>query len=169
MARIAFVLGEGFEDSEFRRPYDRLAAAGHQVDVLGSKAGTKVKGKNRKEEVAIDAAAGTADPASYQALVIPGGHSPDHLRTDKSVVKFVGDMVRGNKVIAAVCHGPRLLIDAGAVKGRTMTSWHSVKPDLVNAGAKWVDQEVAVDDHLITSRKPGDLPAFIAAIEDQLK
>ncbi len=168
MAHIAFVLGDDFEDSEFRKPYDTLKAAGHRVDVLGVKAGAKVKGKKGKEEVAIEAAAQDADPAAYDALVIPGGYSPDHLRNEKPVVDFVGAMVKGGKVIAAVCHGPQLLIEAGAVKGKTLTSWPSVKTDLKNAGANWVDQEVAVDGKLITSRKPDDLPAFTAAITKQL-
>jgi protease I len=169
VAHIAFVLGEDFEDSEFRKPYDGLKAAGHQIDVLGAKAGTKVKGKKGKEEVAIEAAAADADPTEYDAVVIPGGYSPDHLRTERPVVDFVGAMVKGDKVVAAVCHGPQLLIEAGAVEGKTLTSWPSVKTDLTNAGATWVDREVAVDGKLITSRKPDDLPAFTEAIARQLR
>ncbi|MEO8703597.1 MAG: type 1 glutamine amidotransferase domain-containing protein [Kofleriaceae bacterium] len=169
MARIAFVLGEDFEDSEFRKPYDSLEQAGHQIDVLGAKAGTKLAGKKGKETVEVERAAGDADPAKYDALVIPGGYSPDHLRTDPGVVRFVEEMVKGNKIIAAVCHGPQLLIEAGAVDGKTVTSWPSVRTDLENAGATWVDEEVHVDGRLITSRKPDDLPAFTAAIQAQLK
>jgi protease I len=168
MARIAFVLGEDFEDSEFRKPYDTLREAGHQVEVLGAKGGTTVKGKKGKEEVTIEAAVSERDPASYDALVIPGGYSPDHLRMDPQVVKFTGAMVRAGKLIAAVCHGPQLLIEADAVEDKTMTSWPSVHTDLVNAGAKWVDKEVVIDGRLITSRKPDDLPAFSKAIIDQL-
>jgi protease I len=168
MARIAFVLGEDFEDSEFRKPYDTLKEAGHQVEVLGAKGGTTVKGKKGKEEVTIEAAVSERDPASYDALVIPGGYSPDHLRMDPAVVKFTGQMVRAGKLIAAVCHGPQLLIEADAVEDKTMTSWPSVHTDLVNAGARWVDKEVVIDGHLITSRKPDDLPAFSKAIIDQL-
>src|SRR6185312_2116327 len=166
--RIAFVLGEDFEDSEFRKPYDALREAGHQVEVLGAKAGTTMKGKKGKEEVQIEAAVSERDPASFDALVIPGGYSPDHLRMDPAVVKFAGQMVRAGKLIAAVCHGPQLLIEADAVEDKTMTSWPSVHTDLVNAGAKWVDKEVVVDGKLITSRKPDDLPAFSKAIIDQL-
>jgi len=168
MARIAFVLGEDFEDSEFRKPYDALKQAGHQIDVLGAKGTEKVKGKKGKEEVTLDGAVTDRDPASYDALVIPGGYSPDHLRMDKDVVRFVGAIARADKLIAAVCHGPQLLIEADAVEDRTMTSWPSVHTDLVNAGAKWVDKEVVIDGHLITSRKPDDLPAFSKAIIDQL-
>jgi protease I len=168
MARIAFVLGEDFEDSEFRKPYDALKEAGHQVEVLGAKAGTTLKGKKGDEHVTTDAAVSERDPASYDALVIPGGYSPDHLRMDPAVVKFTGQMVRQGKLIAAVCHGPQLLIEADAVEDKTMTSWPSVHTDLVNAGAKWVDKEVVIDGRLITSRKPDDLPAFSKAILDQL-
>jgi protease I len=168
MARIALVLGQDFEDSEFRIPYDGLTQTGHQIEIIGVKAGAKVKGKQGKEEVAIERAAAEADPAKYDALVIPGGYSPDHLRTDPSVVRFVDAMVKSGKLIAAVCHGPSLLIDADAVKGKTVTSWPSIRKDLSNAGARVVDEEVAVDGKLITSRKPADLPAFTAAINQRL-
>ncbi|MBS1120550.1 MAG: intracellular protease, PfpI family [Deltaproteobacteria bacterium] len=168
MARIAFVLAEGFEDSEFRRPYDRLTAAGHQIDIVGIKAGSQVKGKHGREVVAIGKAAAEADPAAYAALVIPGGDSPDHLRGDRSVVRFVETMVRSGKLVAAICHGPQLLIEAGAVDGKTLTSWPSARTELEHAGAHWVDQQVVVDDKLITSRKPADLAAFTDAIEQRL-
>ncbi|CAN5503193.1 type 1 glutamine amidotransferase domain-containing protein [soil metagenome] len=163
MARIALVLAEDFEDSEFRKPYDALRAAGHTVDVIGAKQGS-VTGKNGTEKVKIELTVADVAPADYQALVIPGGYSPDHLRIDKPIVEFVQAMVGAGKLIAAVCHGPQLLIEADAVKGKQLTSWPSVKKDLENAGAKWVDQEVVVDHMLITSRKPADLPAFSAAI-----
>lgn len=168
MARIAFVLGDDFEDSEFQQPFDELRAAGHEIEVLGMKAGANVKGKKKGTEVTIEAAAGDKDPSTYDAVVIPGGYSPDHLRTDKGVVKFVAGAVRAQKVIAAVCHGPQLLIEADAVEDKQLTSWPSVRTDLLNAGAKWVDREVVIDGKLITSRKPEDLPAFIGAIRDAL-
>ena len=157
MAHIAFVLGEDFEDSEFRKPYDALREAGHRVEILGAKQGVSVTGKKGHEKVNIEGAAGDADAADFDALVIPGGYSPDHLRMEPDVVDFVRDMVAGKKLIAAVCHGPQLLIEADAVKGKQLTSFLSVKKDLVNAGAKWVDQEVVIDGMLITSRKPEDL------------
>jgi protease I len=168
MARIAFVLGEDFEDSEFRIPYDSLREAGHQIEVLGPTAGETVKGKRGNEQVRIEAACADRNPDDYDALVIPGGYSPDHLRVDREVVRFVHKMVHSDKLIAAVCHGPQLLIEADAVEGKTVTSWPSVHTDLVNAGARWVDREVVVDDRLITSRKPDDLPAFSAAIRERL-
>lgn len=168
MARIAFVLGDDFEDSEFAQPYKELRAAGHDVEVLGAKAGAVVKGKRGNEEFTIEADTQGKDAATYDALVIPGGYSPDHLRMDKDVVRFVGAMVRADKVIAAVCHGPQLLIEADAVEDKQLTSWPSVRTDLLNAGAKWVDREVVVDGKLITSRKPDDLPAFTQAIREAL-
>ena len=151
MANIAFVLGEDFEDSEFRKPYDGLRENGHSIDIIGAKAGVTMKGKKGKEEVKIEKAASDVDPASYDALVIPGGYSPDHLRTDAPVVELTQTMFRAGKVIAAVCHGPQLLIEADTVKGRVVTSWPSIRKDLENAGATWVDEEVHVDGKLITS------------------
>jgi protease I len=168
MARIAFVLADDFEDSEFRKPYDALRAAGHQIEILGVEAGKTVAGKQQKEHVKIEAAASARDPNDFEALVIPGGYSPDHLRTNADVVQFVSAMVKRGKLIAAVCHGPQLLIEADAVSGKQMTSWPSVKKDLENAGATWVDREVVTDGNLITSRKPDDLPAFSKAIDKAL-
>ncbi len=168
MARIAFVLGSDFEDSEFRKPYDALRGAGHEIEILGVKAGETVKGKKGEEQVKIEAAAKDRETSQFDALVIPGGYSPDHLRMDSDVVRFVQSMVHADKLIAAVCHGPQLLIEADAVEDRTMTSWPSVHTDLVNAGARWVDREVVVDGKLITSRKPDDLPAFSQAILQRL-
>ncbi len=168
MAKIAIVLGDDFEDSEFRQPYEALRAAGHEIEVLGATAGEVVKGKQGEQSIRIEAAAADEDPASYDALVIPGGYSPDHLRTDKDVVGFVTQMVKRGKLIAAVCHGPQLLIEANAVDGKHVTSWPSVRKDLENAGAHWSDQAVVTDGKLITSRKPADLTAFSAAINDAL-
>ena len=168
MARIAFVLGEDFEDSEFRKPYDALRSAGHDLTIVGAKAGEVVHGKQGREEVEIEAGAAASDPRSFDALVIPGGYSPDHLRTDAQVVRFVQGFVRDDKLVAAVCHGPQLLIEADAVEGKTLTSWPSVHTDLVNAGARWIDREVVTDGNLITSRKPADLDAFSRAILERL-
>lgn len=168
MAHIAFVLADDFEDSEFRKPYDALREAGHEVEILGAKQGVTVTGKKGQEKVKIEGAAADADAADFDALVIPGGYSPDHLRTDAAVVEFVRNMVEGKKLVAAVCHGPQLLIEADAVKGKQLTSFASVKKDLENAGADWVDREVVVDGMLITSRKPEDLPAFSKAINKAL-
>lgn len=162
------IVGPGFEDAEFRQPYDELRKAGHAVTVLGTSKGEAVEGKQGEERTEIEARAGDCNPDDFDALVIPGGHGPDRIRTDEGVVSFVKKFVRSNKPIAAVCHGPQLLIEADAVRGKKMTSYPSVKTDLVNAGANWVDEEVVEDGQLITSRKPDDLEAFSRAILSRL-
>lgn len=168
MAKIAMVIGPEFEDSEFRGPYDALRDGGHTVTLVGVRAGETVKGKKGKESAEIEVAASEVNARSFDAMVIPGGASPDHLRTEKGVVQFVRGFVETGGPIAAVCHGPQLLIEADAVAGKTMTSWPSVRKDLENAGATWVDREVVVDGNLITSRKPDDLPAFSKALLEML-
>lgn len=160
MAKIAMMVGPEFEDSEFRVPYDRLTGARHDVTVLGTTAGETLKGKKGREEARIDAAVKDRSPTEFDLLVIPGGHSPDHLRIDHDVVSFVREFANSGKPVAAVCHGPQLLIEAGLVAGRNVTSWPSVRKDLENAGANWVDKEVVRDGTFITSRKPEDLEAF---------
>lgn len=160
MASVAMILGPEFEDSEFRVPYDRLKEAGHDVTIIGPRAGETVEGKRGNVKARVDASPGDHAPSEFDALVIPGGHSPDNLRTIDSVVSFVREFANSGKPVAAVCHGPQLLIEAGVVRGRTMTSWPSVKLDLQNAGADWVDREVVHDGSFITSRKPDDLEAF---------
>ncbi len=168
MARIAIPLASDFEDSEFTVPFEDLKKHGHEVTVFGSKAGEQVQGKRGKSNAQIEATARELDPAEFDAIVIPGGYSPDHLRLDKDVVDFVRAFAQTGKLIAAVCHGPQLLIEAETVRGRTLTSWPSVRKDLENAGAKWVDREVVEDGNFVTSRKPDDLKAFAAAIERHL-
>lgn len=164
MARIAMIVGPGYEDSEVRVPYDRLREAGHEVLVLGSEPGRTVEGKRGEDRVEIEASPKDHDPAAFDALVIPGGHAPDKLRMDGDVVRFVRDFAATGKPLAAICHGPQLLIEAEVVKGRTMTSYPSVSKDLQNAGAEWVDREVVEDGPFITSRKPDDLDAFTRAL-----
>lgn len=166
MARIAFVVGAEFEDVELTDPFHALRDA-HEIDLVGATT-DDVVGK-RGTLARIDRAAADTDPAAYDALVIPGGHSPDHLRTNEDVVRFVTHFRDHDKTIAAVCHAPSLLIEADAVAGRTLTSWPSIRTDLRNAGANVVDQEVVVDGNLITSRNPDDLPAFGAAILSALE
>lgn len=164
MSKIAILVDEMFEDSEFRVPYDRLRSAGHQVDIVGRKPGERVAGKQHKETATIEHAVAKVSPQDYDALVIPGGYSPDHLRTDPDAVRFTRMMALANKPVAAVCHAPSLLIEADLAFGRQVTSWPSIKTDLINAGARWVDREVVIDGNIITSRKPDDLPAFSDAI-----
>lgn len=162
--RIACILDDGFEDSEFRIPYDRLRAAGHEVEVIGKKKGATITGKNGKEKVKVERSIDEADADDYAALLIPGGYSPDHLRIDERFVDFVRAFDEEEKLIAAVCHGPQLLITADLVRGRTMTAWPTIQVDLKYAGAQVVDREVVVEGNLITSRKPEDLEAFSRAI-----
>lgn len=164
MATVAFVLADAFEDSEFRVPYDAILDAGHQVTVIGTEAGTEVKGKQGEETFTPEVTPDQVSSDEFDALVIPGGYSPDKLRTSEGVVKFVRGFVDADKPVAAICHAGSLLVEADAVRGRTVTSWPSVRTDLVNAGAKWVDEEVVEDGNLITSRKPDDLDAFTSAI-----
>jgi protease I len=168
MARIAIVLGPDFEDSEFDVPRNRLDAHGHDVVVVGSSQWTKLTGKKGEVSATVDVSVGVVDADEFDAVVIPGGYSPDHLRTDEAIVRFVRDMATKGAPVAAVCHAGSLLIEADLVEGRTVTSWPSIRTDLVNAGAAWVDEEVVVDGNLITSRKPDDLPAFVEAIEGAL-
>ena len=164
MARIAIPIGDDFEDSELTVPRELLRDAGHEIVTVGVEAGRTVAGKRGREHVLVDARAADCDPAAFDAVVIPGGYSPDHLRTDAGVVTFLRSFGATGRTIDAVCHGPQLLIEADLVRGRTVTSWPSVRKDLVNAGAAWVDRPVVEDANLITSRKPEDLEAFCAAI-----
>jgi protease I len=157
--KIACVLAEGFEDSEFRKPYDAFRDAGHQVVVIGMKKGDKIEGKKGKESTKADLGIDDARPDDFDALFIPGGHSPDMLRGDERFVEFTRAFA--DKPILAICHGPQLLMTAELVDGRRLTAWKTVQNDLANTGAEVVDQEVVVDDNLVTSRKPEDIPAFI--------
>ena len=165
--KIAILATDGFEEDELLKPLHALEAAGAQVDVV-SPSGGWIKGWKHTdwgEEVAVDVELRKARPDDYDGLVLPGGvMNPDKLRQTPEAVSFVRHFVENKKPIGAICHGPWTLIEAGAVRGKTMTSWPSLKTDLGNAGARWVDQEVVEDDGLVTSRKPDDLPAFNAKI-----
>jgi protease I len=168
MAKVAFVLENDFEDSEFRVPYDRISSAGHDITVIGTEKGKQVKGKKGKETFSIDATTEMVSPDEFDALVVPGGYSPDKLRTNESIVSLVEAIGRAGKPVAAICHAGSLLIEADLVDGLTVTSWPSIRRDLENAGADWVDREVVEDQNLITSRKPDDLDAFCDAILKRL-
>ena len=164
MARVAFIADSEFEDSELRIPWDRLREAGHEVVLIGLEKGKEIVGKKGTEKFTTDAAARDERAEDYDALVVPGGYSPDHLRTDIDMVRLVRSVFVQGKPVAAVCHGPWMLIEADALDVHNVTSWPSLKTDLINAGGRWVDREVVEDENIITSRNPGDLEAFSRAI-----
>ena len=168
MARIAFIVANDFEDSEFRVPYEQAKQAGHEPVIIGLEAGKQLKGKKGQEVITVERAVKDVQAKDFQALVVPGGYSPDHLRADTAMVGFVRDLFEADKPIAAICHGPWMLVEADIVEDRTVTSFKSIKTDLLNAGARWVDREVVEDGNLITSRKPDDLKAFCAALLRQV-
>lgn len=173
MARVAFILDEMFEDSEFQVPYDRVRDAGHEAVIVGLQAGKQVTGKNGAP-VTTERGIDQVRADEFDALVIPGGYSPDKIRTSAGMVALTRDIHQALKPVAAICHAGWMLAEADIVRGKTVTSYYSIKTDLKNAGANWVDQEVveAVSDsggNIITSRHPGDLPAFCDALLRQIK
>ncbi|HLW22928.1 MAG TPA: type 1 glutamine amidotransferase domain-containing protein [Steroidobacteraceae bacterium] len=161
--KVAILATDGFEQSELTEPRHALDEAGADTEVISPKPGT-VRGWKMKEwgdEVEVDEALDKADPDDYDALLLPGGViNADALRMQPKAVQFVKSFFDAGKPVAVICHAPWALIEAGCAKGHRMTSWPSLKSDLLNAGANWVDQEVVVDGNLVTSRKPADIPAF---------
>jgi protease I len=161
--KVAILATDGVEQVEFTKPRDALLAAGATVDTLSIKSGS-IQGFNHLDKgdtFPVDLEVSDARADDYDALVLPGGvANPDALRMDAHAVSFVRSFFDQRKPVAAICHAPWLLIEAEAVRGRTVTSWPSLRTDLRNAGGDWVDREVVVDDGLVTSRKPDDLPAF---------
>jgi protease I len=161
---IAFLVApEGVEQVELTEPWQAVEKAGGAPQLLSTESG-KVQAFNhldRADTFDVDAVVSDADPASYDALVLPGGvANPDHLRMDEDAMGFVRKFFADDKPVAAICHAPWALVEADVVRGRTVTSWPSLRTDLRNAGAEWVDREVVRDGNLVTSRNPGDLPAF---------
>lgn len=169
MARVAVLLGPEYQDQELSVPLDRMRAAGHEPEIVGIEAGAMLHGKNGEEAVLVERAVRDASPDDYDALVIPGGKSPAHLRKDPDAVRFVKEFVATEKPVAAVCHGPQMLVEAGVVRGRVMTSWPEVQGELEKGGARWIDREVVEDGPFITSRKPEDLEAFSRALLARLQ
>ena len=161
--KIAILATDGFEQVELTDPKKNVENAGATTEVLSVKEGS-IKGwkfGEWGESVRVDKLVNNANVEDYDALILPGGQiNPDKLRMEKPAVEFVRKFVQSGKPVAAICHGPWMLVEAGVVKGKTVTSWPSVHTDLINAGAKWVDKEVVEDGNLITSRKPDDIPAF---------
>ncbi|HEX6435936.1 MAG TPA: type 1 glutamine amidotransferase domain-containing protein [Candidatus Binatia bacterium] len=161
--KVAILVAEGFEQVELTEPKKALESAGAQTRIV-SPVKDKVQGWNhfdKADRFTVDMPLSEADARDFDALLLPGGvANPDQLRIIPEAIKFVREFFSANKPVAAICHGPWPLIETGIVRGRTMTSWPSLKTDLINAGAKWVDQEVVTDDGLVTSRRPDDIPAF---------
>ena len=167
--KAAILLGPGFEDSEFQVPYDRLKAEGFEADIIGREAGEELKGDKGRVTTRATRSISEARPADYDLLLIPGGHSPDKLRADERFVRFVKEFDASKKPVAAVCHGPQLLITAGLVKGRTLTAWKTIQEDLRQIGAKVKDEPLVRDGNWITSRQPDDLQVFSDAVVKALR
>jgi protease I len=161
--RVAILTENGFEESELTSPMEELRKAGAEVHIVSPRE-DKVKGwkdGNWSIELPVDVLVADADPEEYDALVIPGGViNPDLMRRDQDCIEFAKEFLQEGKPVAAICHGPQLLIETGMLEGKKMTSFHSIKTDLINAGARWEDKEVVVDNGLVTSRSPKDLEAF---------
>ncbi|MDQ1166307.1 type 1 glutamine amidotransferase domain-containing protein [Flavobacterium sp. SORGH_AS_0622] len=169
---IAILATDGFEESELASPKAYLEEQGWNADIVSLKSGTikSWKDGNWSTEYNVDVVLDQANEADYDALVLPGGViNPDLLRREEAAVKFVRSFFESKKPVAAICHGPQILVDADVLEGRKVTSFFSVKNDLKNAGAQWEDSEVVVDNGLVTSRNPNDLPAFNKKMVEEIK
>ena len=162
--RVAIIVDNGFEDIELTEPEKAMNEANNRTVIIGSHEADKYTGKRGKASVVADISIDNADPDDYDALIIPGGYAPDRMRLNPRFAELVKKMYQRNKVIAAICHGPQLLISAGIVNGKRVTSWPSIKIDLINAGASWLNKKVVQDGNIITARRPSDLPYFNEAI-----
>jgi len=169
MSKIAVLIADMFEDSEYLEPVKAFKQAGHEVVHVGLEAGGTVKGKKQRTAVRINMPVRRVSPDDFDALLIPGGYSPDKLRAHEEAVIFARDFVESGKPVFAICHAPQLLITADVLKGRKVTGWKSIIQDIKNAGAEFMDQQVVKDGNLISSRDPGDLPAFIGASLEMLE
>ena len=162
--RIAMLVEDGFEDRELTGPLEALRDAGASVTIVGPTAGAEFRGKGGEAIVRSDLAAGAARIGDFDALVIPGGYAPDKMRMRHAMVDLARDAMEAGKPVAAICHGPQLLISANVLRGKTLTCWPSIAIDVKNAGGLYVDKPVVRDGNLITSRKPDDVPVFSDAI-----
>jgi protease I len=170
--KVAFLAADMFEEVELAEPWKALEQAGAELDLISLKDG-EIQGFNHYDKAGsfkVDKSVEEASANDYDALVLPGGvGNPDNLRQDENAVRFVRDFFEQGKPVAAICHAPWTLIEAGVVRGRTLTSFPSLQTDLRNAGADWVDEEVHVDGGLVTSRKPDDIPAFTRKVIEEIR
>ncbi|RFN58310.1 type 1 glutamine amidotransferase domain-containing protein [Marixanthomonas ophiurae] len=170
--RIAIIATDGFEESELKSPKEAMEKEGFTVDIVSENTGS-IKAwdnGNWSNDYNVDKTLDSVNANQYNALVVPGGViNPDKLRRNENALNFVKDFFAQKKPVAAICHGPQILISANVVKGRKMTSFNSIKDDLINAGANWVDEEVVVDEGFVTSRNPDDLPAFNSKLIEEIK
>ncbi|UCG39605.1 MAG: type 1 glutamine amidotransferase [bacterium] len=164
--RVGILVETLYQDQELWYPYYRMMEEGAEVVVVGPRVDTFTSKYGYPAKA--DAAAGDVAAEDLDALIIPGGYAPDHMRRHKAMVDLVAEMDRQGKVVAAICHAGWMLASAGILEGRTVTGFFAIRDDMVNAGARWVDREVAVDRNLITSRQPSDLPAFCRAVIEAL-
>lgn len=163
MSHIAVIIDELFEDSEYTEPVNAFKEKGHQITHVGLEAGKTVKGKKKDTPVVIDKDLNSVSADDFDALLIPGGFSPDKLRAHENAVRFTKEFAEKGKPIFSICHGPQLLITADVIRGRKITGWTSIVQDIKNAGAEFIDAEVVEDGNIVSSRNPNDLPAFIRA------
>ena len=161
MALIGVLIADNFEDVEYTKPVKAFTEAKHSLIHIGLKKNQRVKGKRNISTVKIDQSFSDVKPDSLDAVLIPGGCSPDNLRGEKEPVEFIKEFEQTKKPIFAICHAPQLLITADLIKGRKITGWKSIVQDIKNAGAIYINQEVVEDNNIITSRGPKDIPAFI--------
>jgi len=166
--RIAILVEEDFEDSELTESIAAMKGADARVLIVGSGSRERYRGKRGRVTIKVDVAADRVDAEDIDAIIIPGGYAPDKMRLHQSMIDLVRKAYDSGKVVAAICHGPQLLISADVVREHRVTSWPSVAVDLKNAGADWVDESVVQDGNLITSRRPADLPRFNKAITEAL-
>jgi protease I len=169
--RVAFLVTNGVEQIELTSPMDAVSTNGGIAEIVSTKAGRiqAVKSDEKGDSFPVDRTTDQVTAADYDALVIPGGtKSPDRLRTDPLAVDFVRTFIESGKPVASICHGPWMLVEADIVRGRTLTSWPSLQTDIRNAGGTWIDTEVHVEDGIVTSRKPDDLPAFNAKLLEEI-
>ena len=170
--KVAILVTDGFEQVEMTKPREALDEAGADTKIVSLKSG-KIQGMNhadKGDKFDVDLTLGEARPEEFDALMIPGGlMNPDDLRSNDDALEFTRHFFREGKPVAAICHGPWVLIDAGVVRGRMLTSWPAIKNDVKNAGGKWVNEEVVVDNGLVTSRKPDDIPAFNKKMIEEIR